>query len=52
MIIFGNFLTATEATEAHALVVRECQEKCIASATRSIELVYDLFRDYDFFQTW
>ncbi|OQD84496.1 hypothetical protein PENSOL_c118G06980 [Penicillium solitum] len=52
MIIFGKSLTVTEGTEAEMATIRECQQKCIESANQAIDLIYDTFRNSDFFQTW
>ncbi|KAJ5662028.1 uncharacterized protein N7477_009644 [Penicillium maclennaniae] len=52
MIIFGKSLTVTKGTEAEMATIRECQQKCIESANQAIDLVYDTFRNSDFFQTW
>ncbi|KAJ5812862.1 hypothetical protein N7447_009885 [Penicillium robsamsonii] len=52
MIIFGKSLAVTEGTEADIPAIRECQQICIESAGQAIDLIYDTFRNYDFFQTW
>lgn len=52
MIIFGKSLTVTKANDADMPAIRECQQKCIESAILAIDLIYDTFRNHDFFQTW
>lgn len=52
MIIFGKFWTLPDVTEAEMSAIRECQEKCTESASKAIDLIYDTFLNYVFFQTW
>ncbi|KAJ5782578.1 hypothetical protein N7457_004352 [Penicillium paradoxum] len=51
MIIFGKSLTLTEVADEDMPAIRECQQKCIESASQAIDLVYDTFKNYEFFQT-
>lgn len=52
MIVHGKLLTVSEIEADMASTVHECQNQCIESAFKAIDLMYDTFRNDSFFQTW
>lgn len=53
MIIHGVFMSLSEAIHPdQEAPVRESRQNCLDSACRAIDLIYDTFTNYSFFQTW
>lgn len=53
MIIHGPFITANASTELLSnSLFQESVQKCIDSATKTIEAIHEIYCNDDYFQTW
>lgn len=53
MVIHGVFMSLSETVSSEQDVcIQQRRQTCIDSAARVIDLIYDTFTNYTFFQTW